>query len=115
MHTPTVTVPELEDILMKMDEQDTLSEDSHFLLNEVRFSDLRRMNDANLQGRLDYYLKEYIFELNPRKRTEFYREVIRTRIEIRRRVVEARAHTIAKVLAEEAKPAPGTIEELVAA
>jgi hypothetical protein len=108
------TIPELEDLLKKLDDADTLDKalglDQQFLLDEVRFSNLRKMNDANLAGRLAYYERDYTFEMNPRKRREFHREVVRTKIEIRRRVLEKRAHTIAQALAEEAKPEPGTIE-----
>lgn len=109
------TIPELEDLLKKLDDQDSISNETHFLVDEVRFSNLRKMNDANLAGRLDYYEREYTFELNKRKREEFYREVVRTKIELRRRVLDKRTHTIAQVLAEEAKPEPGTIEALEAA
>jgi hypothetical protein len=108
MHTHTIKVPELEDLLKKLDEQDSFtSEDKHFLTRDVRFSDLRKMNDANLAGRHAYYEREYTFELNASKRTEFYREVIRTRIEIRRRVFERREAAVTEAL-----PAalPGTIE-----
>jgi predicted nucleic-acid-binding protein len=100
------TIPELEDLLKKLDDQDSISNETHFLVDEVRFSNLRRMNDANLAGRLAYYEREYTFELNKRKRSEFYREVIRTKIETRRRVLERRDAAIAAAL----KPEPGTIE-----
>lgn len=104
------SIPELETLLKKLDEADTLDKafglDKQFLLDEVRFSNLRRMNDANLAGRLAYYEREYTFELNKRKRAEFYREVIRTKIESRRRVLERRQKAIDEAL----KPEPGTIE-----
>jgi hypothetical protein len=94
----TIDVPELEDLLKKLDEQDSLSEDRHFLTADVRFSDLRKMNDANLAGRLAYYEREYTFETNKRRREEFYREVVRTRIELRRRVLEKRRAAVAEAL-----------------
>lgn len=100
------TIPELEDLLKKLDDQDSISNETHFLVDEVRFSNLRRMNDANLAGRLAFYEREYTFELNKRKRAEFYREVIRTKIESRRRVLERRQKAIDEAL----KPEPGTIE-----
>lgn len=105
------TIPELEDLLKKLDEQDTLTENNHFLLNEVRFSNLRRMNDANLAGRLAYYERDYTFELNKRKRAEFYREVLRTKIELRRRVFERRKAAIEAALPENI---PGDIQAAAA-
>src|ERR1700761_3695749 len=108
------SIPELEDLLKKLDEADTLENtfglDKHFLLDEVRFSDLRKMNDANLSGRLAYYEREYTFERNGRKRREFGREVIRTKIETRRRVLEKRAKTIASVLEAENMPRPAELK-----
>lgn len=107
MHQPFETTSELEDLLKKLDQQDRLTEDAHFLLNEVRFSNLRNMNDANLAGRLAYYEKEYTFEFNKAKRAEFYREMVRTKIEVRRRVFERREEAMKAAL-----PAalPGDIE-----
>lgn len=87
--TPTKSIEDLEDYLKKLDDAAD-GTDKFFLLDSVRFSDLRAMNDANLQGRLDYYLRDYTFEMNPRKRREYHREVVRTRIELRRRVLEGR-------------------------
>lgn len=95
-HTST---RDLEDALKRLDEQDTLTDDNkHFLLPEVRFSDLRKMSDASLAGRLAYYERDYTFELNTRKREEFYREVIRTKIELRRRALEKRTEAVAAAL-----------------
>jgi hypothetical protein len=108
MHTPTYdTTPELEDLLKKLDEQDSIHNQTHFLVDEVRFSDLRKMNDANLAGRLAYYEREYTFELNKKKRAEFYREVIRTKIELRRRVLVKREEAIKAALPENV---PGDVE-----
>jgi hypothetical protein len=107
----THSTEELETYLKKLDEAATIEAlggtDCFFLLDEVRFSDLRKMNDANLAGRLAYYERDYTFELNPRKRREFHREVVRTQIEIRRRVLERRADALKRAL-----PAtiPGDIE-----
>jgi hypothetical protein len=101
MDHPAYSILELEVILKHLDEEDALgATDKFHLLDEVRFSDLRKMNDANLQGRLDYYLREYTFEMNPRHRREFHREVVRTKIELRRRVLEKRHMATEVALAE---------------
>lgn len=95
-HTST---RDLEDILKRLDELAAYADDTkNFLTSDVRFSDLRKMNDANLAGRLAYYERDYTFELNKKKREEFYREVVRTRIEIRRRVLEQRHAALAAAL-----------------
>lgn len=105
------TIPELEELLKKLDEASTLENafglDKQFLLDEVRFSNLRKMNDANLAGRLAYYEREYTFELNPKKRREFHREVVRTKIETRRRTLERREAALAQSLPENL---PGDVE-----
>lgn len=104
-HPSAYSTPELEDLLKKLDEQDATGTDNHFhLLDDVRFSDLRKMNDANLAGRLVYYEREFTFEMNPRNRREYHREVVRTKVEQRRRVLEKRRDAIAAV-AEEMKAA----------
>lgn len=95
------SIEELEDLLGKLDEAATADgTDRFFLLDEVRFSDLRKMNDANLQGRLDHYFRDFTFELNPKKRREFHREVVRTKVEMRRRVLEKRRAAIEGAAAE---------------
>lgn len=92
----TLDVPELQDLLNKIDAKDT--SDRHFLPDEVRFANLRVLNDANLEGRYAYYLRDYTFEMNPSKRAEFYREVLRTKFELKRRIAEKRAAVIAEAL-----------------
>src|SRR4051812_43846017 len=107
----THSTAELEDYLKKLDDADSLDalggKDTFFLLDEVRFSDLRKMNDANLAGRFAHYLRDYTFELNPRKRREFHREVVRTQIETRRRVLERREAAVTQALPS---ALPGTVE-----
>lgn len=90
--------PELQDILAKLDENDSLSQDRHFLTNEVRFSDLRKMTDANLEGRYESYFRDYTFELHKQKREEFYREVVRTKLELMRRAHERRQAAVEEAL-----------------
>jgi hypothetical protein len=114
MDSTKIATTDLEDYLKKLDEADSLTTlggtDCFWLPDEVRFSDLRKMNDANLAGRLAYYERDYTFEMNPRKRREFHREVVRSKIEMRRRVLERRDAAVTQAL-----PAtlPGDIEPAV--
>lgn len=62
-----------------------------FLTTDVTQSDLTKMNDANLAGRLAYYERSYTFERNGRIQAEYRNEVERTRIEINRRKMYATA------------------------
>jgi hypothetical protein len=103
---------ELENYLDTLNGKDqSLFDDGHFLLPEVRFSDLRKMSDANLEGRLAYYTRDYTFELNPHKRNEFYREMLRTKVEIAMRKRERVREAINAALPSHL---PGDIEQVAA-
>lgn len=91
--------PALVDLLAKIDDRDT--HDRHFLTDEVRFADLSKLSDANLEGRLTCYERDYTFELSKSKRAEFYREMIRTKIAIASRKASRRDEAVKTALAGE--------------
>ena len=72
------------------DLSDTVSLDG-FHTEEVTESDLSNYHQKQLEARLNYYEREYLFERNPQIRAECKREVDRTRTELNRRKFAARA------------------------
>lgn len=107
-HNEFAAVPELEKLLSELDQNE--SNDRHFLPDEVRFSELGKLSDKQLEGRLAYYERDYTFELNKEKRAEFYREVLRTKIELANR---AHGRRIAARIALMPAPSPAQAEARV--
>lgn len=64
--------------------------DTDFHTKDITESNLSKLAQPQLEGRLNYYEREYLFERNPQIRTECKREIERTRTEIRRRKFVAR-------------------------
>lgn len=62
-----------------------------FHTEEVTEADLSNYHTKQLEARLNYYEREYIFERNPQIRAECKREVDRTRNELARRKAVTRA------------------------
>ena len=62
-----------------------------FLPNDVVRYDLSKTSTHQLEGRLNYYEREALFERNPRTRRECQHEIERTRKELERRKLAIRA------------------------
>lgn len=74
-----------------------------FLPAEVTKSDLSKLPQHQLEARLNYYEREHLFERNPTIRAECKREIERTRDELARRKIIARAEA-EQVFREEFQP-----------
>lgn len=68
-----------------------------FLPSEVRTAQLEKYPQHQLESRLTYYEREYTFERSPKIRLENKRELLRTRLELKRRQFLAQQQAIDQV------------------
>lgn len=60
------------------------------LTEDVTQADLTKYTDAQIEGRLNYYLRQYTFERSFQGRREFKQEIQRTKVELNRRKLYTR-------------------------